>query len=84
MHRSRDIWNAIGVAFYEHLCDDRSLIPDIAPWVSPEALEDTGALMQQRAGSDNFRLLLEAIGKHREDCRYREARRFISVNRQWE
>ena len=49
-HKSRDIWNAASVAFYEHALDDGLSEKSVGPWLSPKVLEDTKQLIIARYG----------------------------------
>lgn len=51
-HRAKHLWNAAGVAFYEHLLDDGLPPASMAPWISPEVHERVCGLMEWQAGAE--------------------------------
>lgn len=38
--RSDDLWNSVGVAFYEHLFDEPWMRPLVAPWLSADVVRN--------------------------------------------
>jgi hypothetical protein len=44
----REIWNAVGVSFYEHLFDQPWMRPLAAPWLSEGAVADAWQLWEGR------------------------------------
>ena len=45
--KAKDLWNAAGVAFYEHLFDShRSLWPEFVQWLSPRVIEGCWGLWE--------------------------------------
>jgi len=61
----KELWNAAGVSFYEHLVDEpasRAAIPD---WVMPGTFASVHGLMERRMDAKAHRDLLKAYdGKH--------------------
>jgi hypothetical protein len=63
-HRHRDLENAVGVGFYEHLFDDWSLRREVIPWLSPDVRSDILSLWEYRLESHQMaelRLLLAQL-----------------------
>jgi hypothetical protein len=50
-HPNKDIWNAAGVAFYEHLFDHGEAPERILPWISAETYADVRGLFAWRLGA---------------------------------
>jgi hypothetical protein len=38
--KSKDLWNSVGVSFYKHLFDEKSMRPLVIPWLHPEVMRD--------------------------------------------
>jgi len=55
--KEKDLWNAAGVAFYEHLVDEPQTRDQVARWLSPEIFEQVSSLFEWRMGSEAFALL---------------------------
>ncbi|MGI4789530.1 MAG: DUF7674 family protein [Janthinobacterium lividum] len=53
----KDLWNAAGVAFYEHLVDDPLMLEQLPFWVSDKVFEQVSGLLEWRMGSEAFALL---------------------------
>jgi hypothetical protein len=72
--KAKDLWNAAGVAFYEHLFDShRSLWPEFVEWLSPQVVEGCMGLWERRLSEEELAEVRQLIA----DCRkrlYREAR----------
>jgi hypothetical protein len=49
-HPSRDIWNAAGVAFYEHLFDAPLSPEEVVPWLTTVTYADVKGLLAARLG----------------------------------
>lgn len=50
----RDVWNAAGVGFFQHLFDD--MPPDtVAPWIASEAFSDVVPLLEVQLGAERAR-----------------------------
>ena len=63
----KELWNAAGVAFFEHLFDD--LAPEtVVPWIAPKALSEIGPLVEFRLGVARMREIEKAYSK-RHVCR---------------
>lgn len=72
--RAKDLWNAAGVAFYEHLFDDHpSLRRDIVRWLSPKVVAAVWGLWEPRLSVEDLadvkRLLAERRSPQFEDAR---------------
>jgi hypothetical protein len=50
--KSRDLWNAAGVAFYEHLADSPQTLESIPRWVRRPIFEDIASLLEERVGGE--------------------------------
>lgn len=50
--KSKDLWNAAGVAFYEHLADSNRTLRAIPQWVSKAVFEDIAVLLEARVGTE--------------------------------
>jgi hypothetical protein len=46
-----DLWNAAGVAFYEHLIDEPETQEAIPEWIKPDIFEGISGLFEWRLGS---------------------------------
>jgi hypothetical protein len=46
--KSKDLWNAAGVSFYEHLGDQTETRQDIRRWVKPEIYAEIRELLEVR------------------------------------
>jgi hypothetical protein len=57
-NRAADVYNAVAVAFYEHLIDHRSSRKDIPQWIKPEIFNDIRVLFEQRLTADEYQKLL--------------------------
>ncbi len=51
-HEQRYIWNAAGVAFYEHLFDSDVAVERVVPWLSAEVYARVKGLLEWRLGAD--------------------------------
>lgn len=75
--QAKDMWNAAGVAFYEHLFDShRTLWPEFVRWLSPRVVEDCVGLWESRLSEEE---LAEVKRLFAECCKplHQEARRAI-------
>jgi hypothetical protein len=64
--RSFDLWNPVGVSFYEHLFDhskDRALWADIAHWVGPRIADDVWGLWEWRLTPEEMAELRKVFAK---------------------
>ena len=51
---AKDVWNAAGVSFYEHLFDDRKYWEAVIPWLSPEVIKECWGLWESRLSQSDF------------------------------
>ena len=66
--RSKDLWNAAGVAFYEHLGDHSETRKEMNKWVEPEIFESISGLLEFMMGQKNFAELKKQFpGKANDD-----------------
>ncbi|HEX3315269.1 MAG TPA: hypothetical protein VHR72_10285 [Gemmataceae bacterium] len=73
--RAEDLWNAAGVAFYEHLFDShRSLWPEFVLWMSPPVAEGCFGLWEARLSIEEMTVVRRLIAECRNPV-YQEARR---------
>ncbi len=63
--RAPDIRNAVAVAFYEHLIDDRSSMRDIPRWLAPEVFGEVKGLFEERLAQEEYRALLSRYNASR-------------------
>jgi hypothetical protein len=49
---AEDLWNAAGVAFYEHLADSRRTLEAIPHWVRRSIFEEIAGLLEARIGAE--------------------------------
>lgn len=71
--KAKDLWNAAGVAFYEHLADERPMRDEFHEWVEPDILESTVLpLLEWRLGKTG---VAEIMVDHQERRRKPPARR---------
>lgn len=56
-HRQRApaLWNAVGVAFYEHLLDRPADWRAVLAWLAPEVIESAWPLWEWRLGTEKMR-----------------------------
>jgi hypothetical protein len=72
--KAKDLWNAAGVAFYEHLFDShRSLWPEFVRWLSPRVVEDCWGLWEWRLSEEELAEVRQLIATCRKPL-YHEAR----------
>jgi hypothetical protein len=72
--RAKDMWNAAGVAFYEHLFDDHpSLWPEVVQWLSPPVIQGVWGLWEWRISAEDLARVKRLIEARRQ-CRFLEAR----------
>lgn len=62
--QEKDLWNAAGVAFYEHLVDEPLMKEQIPLWLSPEIFEQVSGLLEWRMGPAAFALLRSQYMEH--------------------
>ncbi len=71
---AKDLWNAAGVSFYEHLFDEYpSLWPEIVQWLSPRVVKEVWPLLEWRLKVDELARVQDLIARRRR-IRYPEAR----------
>ena len=46
--KSKELWNSVGVSFYEHLFDEKWMRPLVVPWLFPEVVRDHWSLWEMR------------------------------------
>jgi hypothetical protein len=58
-HRQKDqnLWNAAGVSFYEHLCDNELVFSQFTTWIKKYIYFDIRDLLNQRFGDDKMKEL---------------------------
>ena len=72
--KAKDMWNAAGVAFYEHLFDDHpSLWPEVVQWLSPPVIQGVRGLWEWRLSAEELAEVIRLI-EGRRQRRYPEAR----------
>jgi hypothetical protein len=75
--KAKDIWNAAGVTFYEHLFDShRSLWPEFVRWLSPRVVKDVRGLWEWRLSEEELAEVRRLFAECRAP-RYQEASRII-------
>jgi hypothetical protein len=52
--KTKDLWNAAGVSFYEHLGDYKETRDAMHKWVKPDIFEDVAGLLEYRMGEKEF------------------------------
>ena len=52
--KAKDLWNAAGVAFYEHLGDTPETRDEMHNWVKPDIFEDVAGLLEHMMRQDDF------------------------------
>lgn len=48
--KAKDLWNAAGVAFYEHLADSKQTLEAMPKWVRRSVFENIAGLLEERVG----------------------------------
>jgi hypothetical protein len=72
--KAKDMRNAAGVSFYEHVFDDdRCRWPDVVQWLSPQVIGGCWGLWRYRLTADELAEVKRLIESRRQP-RYREAR----------
>lgn len=71
MQKAKDLWNAAGVSFYEHLVDQRDLWPLVIPWLSPFVITTVRGLWEWRLTPAEFSEF-EKLIRARKKTRYQE------------
>lgn len=75
--KTGDLMNAAGVAFYEHLFDEKRLWAKVVPWLSPRVIGECRALWKFRLPPEDFDAIEKLIAGRRERL-YEEAWSAIS------
>lgn len=60
--RANELWNAAGVAFFEHLPDIPGLVGDLPRWVPKAVFEDVASLLQQRISAQELTAIRSRYG----------------------
>lgn len=72
--KAKDLWNAAGVAFYEHLFDGgQSHWAEIVKWLSPKIVKDCWSLWEHQLSAEKLAEVGRLISERRE-VYYAEAR----------
>jgi hypothetical protein len=75
--KAKDLWNAAGVAFYEHLFDSHhSLCPEFVRWLSPQVIEGCRGLWEWRLSEEELAEVRRLIAECRQPL-HQEARPII-------
>jgi hypothetical protein len=64
--KTDDLWNAAGVAFYEHLVDDPTTRSQIPRWLQPDVFEGCKGLFEARLEPELFRELCDRYSRRHE------------------
>jgi hypothetical protein len=72
---AKDLWNAAGVCFYEHLFDGRNWQhrAEVVKWLSPRVISDCHELWQNWLTAEKFAEVQQLI-RERSQCLYEESR----------
>jgi hypothetical protein len=52
--KAKDLWNAAGVAFYEHLGDEAATRDEMHLWVKRDIFDDVAGLLEYMMKQDDF------------------------------
>ena len=55
--RNKEMWNAAGVAFYEHLGDEPATRDEMHLWVKPDIFEDVAGLLKYMMKQSEFNVV---------------------------
>ena len=61
----KDLWNAAGVSFYEHIIDHPIALQEFPRWVAPDVFHKISGLLQWRMGEEAFSELSARYGRDR-------------------
>jgi|LSQX01.3.fsa_nt_gb dihydrofolate reductase len=61
--KDKNLWNAAGVGFYEHLVDDKSTLDAIPDWIKPYIFKEVEVLFEARLDEVKFKELKEQYNK---------------------
>jgi len=64
--KAKDLWNAAGVAFYEHVFDRWNQRHAVVPWLSPQAIADSWSLWELRLNPAQLSELRTLFANRRE------------------
>ncbi|WP_207512419.1 DUF7674 family protein [Longitalea luteola] len=60
--KDKELWNAAGVGFYEHLVDTEETFQQLTNWVTKEIYVEVRELLYQRADDEQIKRLDEYYG----------------------
>ena len=63
--KAKDLWNAAGVAFYEHLGDSQATLRAMPKWVKPDIFAEIQPLLAARMDPSTFEELRKSYGSRR-------------------
>lgn len=64
--RAKDLWNAAGVSFYEHVFDGgRDTWKRVVPWLPPRVVRDVWGLWEGRLSADDLRDIRGMLARRR-------------------
>jgi len=61
----KDLWNAAGVSFYEHMVDHPIALREVPRWIPPDVFHEISPLLQWRMGDKAFSELTASYGRER-------------------
>ncbi len=64
--KAKDLWNAAGVAFFEHVFDRWNRRHSVVPWISPEMISNHWGLWERRLNSVQLAELRQLFENRRE------------------
>jgi hypothetical protein len=64
--KAKDLWNAAGVAFYEHIFDRWNQRQAVVPWLSPQVIADSWGLWELRLNRQQLDELRRLFANRRE------------------
>jgi hypothetical protein len=71
----KELWNAVGVGFYEHLFDEVWMRPLVVPWLSRQVVADVYSLWEYRLDRDAMKEVHKLLWSHGLLQRTKNARR---------
>jgi hypothetical protein len=60
--RADELWNAAGVAFFEHLPEIPDLVGDLPKWIPQSVFEDVAPLLQDRLSARELTAIRRGYG----------------------
>jgi hypothetical protein len=63
--KEKELWNAAGVSFYEHIIDQPIALKEIPRWIPPDVFHKILPLLQWRMGDKAFSELNARYGRER-------------------